>query len=179
MDTLLSNPWSIGIISGLVALIVAAIFHSTIQRRIGNWWGRIRRTNKQSLPTGTKTLTYSREQLVGGVKVYVPPAAALEIPLVVEKGEVIWQIQINSSEVQGAMEHYIDSLVLDSSGKEVLRCSRNMVRVFGGVIPTGQYTLRLSNEYQPLYEKQVLVRVYWKPSSEVKPSIINGRSITP
>lgn len=125
----------------------------------------------------TKTSTYSRDQLMQGVKVYVPPAAALEIPLTVEKDEVINQIEIHTFEVKGATEHYIDSMLLDITGKEVLKWDCNLSRGFGGAILAGNYTLRLSNEYQPQFEKQLRVKVCWKPSTEVSPTMINGEPV--
>ena len=144
-------------------------------------WLIIRSYRNRNRLSKIRIITYTREQLMQGAIVYVPPAAALGIPLTVEKGEVIGQIEISPLEVHGATENYIDSVLLDSNGKEVFSFSgrRELSRNFGGAIPTGKYTLRLSNEYQPSFEKHLQVTICWKPSSEIKPTIINGKSIIP
>jgi hypothetical protein len=96
-----------------------------------------------------------------GTGIFVPPALAIEIPLVVEKGEAITLIK--AEVVEEGSEHYIDFEVLDDSGKSVVKWDRNIKRaVFHYLLP-GHYILRLGNEYQSSFEKRVFVQVRWEP----------------
>lgn len=130
------------------------------------------------IPPRTRTENYSRESLEQGVQLDIAPEAAKEIPLVAEKGEAIGQIQINALAVQGATEHYIDSVLFDSKGKETVCWDSNLNRGVGGTFPPDHYTLRLSNE-SPLFEKRLTLKVTWKSYTKpTKNEVIYGAEIS-
>lgn len=128
-----------------------------------------------------KIITYTRQALMEGVTVFVPPKTALIIPLTVEKGEVIAGIGIRTLDVPGVTENYIDTGLFDSNKKEVFsfQWNRNFSRGFGGAIPAGQYTLLLSNEYQPSFEKKLEVTVHWKPAPIIPQGELSDFRIIP
>ena len=121
---------------------------------------------------------YTFEQLNQGVDIYVPPAAAKEIPIHLSKGETT-QIEIHSFETQNHSEHHIDSMVLNAHRKKVVGWDRSTSEGYGISIPTvkssktkgqpkipeGRYALRLSNEYQTMLEKKIHVKVSRRPYS--------------
>lgn len=122
---------------------------------------------------------YTPEELNKGVRVCVPPAKAIEIRYIeLKKGEVT-QIEINSVESQNGKEHYIDSKLLNRWRREVLSDARNESRGYSVAIPLkksptpkgqpnikpGLYRLILSNEYQKDSEKQLRIKVSYRPYS--------------
>lgn len=154
--------WKIG-----VPILVALGF-------IGLWL--ILHSNSVIQATNTLNEGYTFEQLNKGVDVYVPPAAAKEILFKLKKGETT-KIEINSVEPPKDDEHHIDSMVLDRHRKMVIGWDRSIYQGYGLSIPMhktpkpkgqpkiheGQYILRLSNEYQTMFEKKIHVRVSQQP----------------
>jgi hypothetical protein len=125
-------------------------------------------------------LSLERAQLQKGTKVFIPPAAAYKVPVSVKKGEVITGLTIRAIEVPGFTEHYIDSVLFEnSSGKELIRPLRSMERGVQTAVPEGEYTLRISNEFQPAFEKQVHLLITWKPQEETISVLVDGKVVTP
>jgi hypothetical protein len=159
----------------LLYVALAAVFF-IIGTLIWGYWPTIH----PSVPANTIKCAYTEEQLNQGADVYVPPAAAVEFPIELKKGETI-QIRINSVESQTVPEHYIDSMVLDRCRHKLPGgWDRSTSRGYIISIPVhkspkpkgqpkiheGRHMLRLSNEYQTMLEKQVRIKISRQPYLE-------------